>query len=123
MQRRLTGDAVRAAGITSTPRDVARFFRELVSGGLLSERRTRELTELSVPVRYFPGKRFGLGVFSVRTPCGLAWGHRGRMDGYTTWAFATSDGERAVAASVNIGGLSQARVLRAEAIVRAALCA
>lgn len=113
----------RATAIVSTPSDLAHFVRMTLSGRLLSERRTRELTTITSTVRGFPADRFGLGLFRVQTPCGPAWGHRGREAGTTTWMFATPDGGRAVAAAVNVGGLKLARVLDAERALRAALCA
>ena len=113
----------RATAIVSTPADLVRFVRIVLSGRFLAERRTRELTTFTAAVRGFPADRFGLGLFRVRTPCGPAWGHRGREAGSTTWMFATPDGERAVAAAVNVGGLKFARVLDAERAIRVALCA
>jgi D-alanyl-D-alanine carboxypeptidase len=120
--RALAPPLAHATGVVSTPVDLAHFVRTLLAGEALSERRTRELTTISTRTHAFPAERFGLGLFSVRTPCGVAWGHRGRGPGTTTWMFATSDGSRAVAASVNIGGLSLRRLLTAEQALRAALC-
>lgn len=112
-----------ASALVSTPADLAHFARMVLSGQFLSERRTRELTTITATVRGFPAERFGLGMFRVRTPCGPAWGHRGREPGMTTWMLATENGDRAVAAAVNVGGLTLARVLHAEQAIRAALCA
>ena len=81
-----------------------------------------ELTTITTPTHAFPAERFGLGLFSVRTPCGEAWGHRGRGPGTTTWMFVSPDRTRAIAASVNIGGLSLRRLLAAEQSIRGALC-
>ena len=87
--RGLAPSLARANGVVSTPADLAHFVRMVLSGQALSERRTRELTTITTPTHAFPAERFGLGLFSVRTPCGEAWGHRGRGPGTTTWMFAS----------------------------------
>lgn len=110
-----------AEGVVSTADDLARFARALLGGELLPAKLAREFKR-PVRVKGFAADAYGLGIFRVRTPCGVAWGQRGTTDGYTTWTFATADGSRAVAAAVNAGSLTLGRLLPAEKLVRGALC-
>jgi D-alanyl-D-alanine carboxypeptidase len=40
------------------------------------------------------GFRYGLGIFTRRTPCGTVWGHDGGVFGYISFAFTDRRGSR-----------------------------
>ena len=68
--------------LTSSPGDVARFYRELLAGRVLSPLLLRAMKRL-VPTLY--GTGYGLGI--ERTPewCGDTWGHTGRVPGFASF--------------------------------------
>jgi len=81
-----------AGAIASTANDLARFYRALFSGRLLS---TPLLTKMEQTVPIGNGdNRYGLGLIRIRTPCGFAWGHDGLVPGYRTLALASRDGKK-----------------------------
>ena len=49
-----------------------------------------------------PGQRYGLGLMSYPTSCGLAWGHVGAFPGYHSIAFTSGDGTRQAVLMVNL---------------------
>jgi D-alanyl-D-alanine carboxypeptidase len=81
----------------STVGDVARFYRALLSGRLLSPAQLRELLT-AMPVddsgELFP-EHYGLGIYSVQLSCGTPWGHDGGWPGgFKTIAYTSRDGSR-----------------------------
>jgi D-alanyl-D-alanine carboxypeptidase len=83
-----------AGAVISTVDDLRGFYRALLGGRLL---RPRQLREMLTTVPVTPQFRYGLGIFSVRTPCGLLWGHDGDIPGYHTMAFSDRTGQRGYA--------------------------
>ena len=86
-----------AGAMISTVGDVARFYRVLLTGGLLPPAQQRELLA-TIPVDD-PGELFaehyGLGIYRVQLPCGTAWGHDGGYPGgFKTFAYTSPDGSR-----------------------------
>jgi D-alanyl-D-alanine carboxypeptidase len=80
-----------AGAVISTADDLRTFYRALLGGRLLHPAQLREmLTTVSVT----PLFGYGLGIFSVLTPCGLLWGHDGDIPGYHTMAFSDPTGQR-----------------------------
>ena len=67
-----------AGAIVSTPRDVTRFYRALLAGELLGPAMLDAMLT-TVPVE--PGRRYGLGILSLESPCGVVWGHDGGVPG------------------------------------------
>ena len=70
-----------AGAMISTARDVARFFRALLSGRLLAPAQLRAMKTID-PVATggirdsgLRGGGWGLGLLRERFPCGTAWGH------------------------------------------------
>jgi D-alanyl-D-alanine carboxypeptidase len=55
----------------------------------------------TIPIPTVPGGRYGLGILSVHTPCGTAWGHNGDFPGYYSNAFTTRGGGRQAIVLVN----------------------
>lgn len=99
-----------AGAVVSTADDLARFFRELLSGRLL---RPELLREMRTPVLVTPEQQYGLGLYRNRTPCGggVFWGHGGGAPGYSTEALMRQDGRRQFVLLVNT---SESLSMRAE---------
>jgi D-alanyl-D-alanine carboxypeptidase len=87
-----------AGAMVSSPADIAAFHRELLAGHLLPAAQQGELLRT---VATGGPSGYGLGLISVNTPCGPAWGHDGAVFGYTAAVFSTADGGRQVALALN----------------------
>ncbi len=90
-----------AGGIVSTPAEVARFYRALLTGRLLPRYLLEAMKARQVPPEATPGILYGLGIYRVQLPCGYVWGHNGDIPGFDTTAFSSGDGDRQVVVSVN----------------------
>lgn len=114
-----------ADAIVSTADDLRRFVTALVSGRLLAPEQLAEMeAAVDVGKPYRPiDDRYGLGLMRYESTCGSIWGHRGRIAGYTTFAFASPFGPRSVVVLLNVGRVSDAAVVRLNSLVFAALCA
>ncbi|MEY2441139.1 MAG: D-alanyl-D-alanine carboxypeptidase [bacterium] len=86
-----------AGAIVSTLDDVADFHRALFGGRLLPAQQQREL-QTTVPAG--PGLDYGLGVFRLDTPCGVAWGHDGGTPSAVSISLTSADGTRQAALAV-----------------------
>jgi D-alanyl-D-alanine carboxypeptidase len=82
-----------AGSIVSTTRDLARFYSALLAGRVLS---SASLATMKEAVGIGPGARLGLGIFALDVPCGVSWGHTGKIHDSSTLAIATARGERVV---------------------------
>ena len=82
-----------AGALVSTAPDLARFYQALLSGRLLSPALLNEMTR-TVTSPDYPGIGLGLGIWSVETPCGMAWGHLGGIPGYKSFALSNRGGTR-----------------------------
>jgi D-alanyl-D-alanine carboxypeptidase len=81
-----------AGNLVSSERDLARFFRALLSGRLLSPSLLNEMkTTVDTP---WAGTRYGLGLFFYDSACGTLIGHGGGMPGYENQFVSTPDGRR-----------------------------
>jgi D-alanyl-D-alanine carboxypeptidase len=80
-----------AGAVISTVDDLRAFYRALLGGRLLH---ARQLHEMLTTVPVTPLFNYGLGIFSVLTPCGPLWGHDGDIPGYHTMAFSDESGRR-----------------------------
>jgi D-alanyl-D-alanine carboxypeptidase len=90
--------------IVSTVGEVARFYRALLKGRLLSPHLLRAMKN-TLPAGSDPGApttRYGLGVEQYATSCGTAWGHSGAFPGYWNYTFSSSNGKRQMVLMVNI---------------------
>ena len=92
-----------AGAIVSTARDVADFYRALLSGQILRPELLRKMkvmrsegTKVDIP-----GQQYGLGLETFPTSCGTAWGHNGVVPGYFTFIFSSEDGRRQALLMVN----------------------
>jgi D-alanyl-D-alanine carboxypeptidase len=85
--------------LVSTAPNLARFYQALLSGRLLSPALLKAMTKIDTSPEY-PGIGIGLGIWSVETPCGTAWGHEGGIPGYTTFALNDRRGRRSAVVTV-----------------------
>ncbi|MFD4629148.1 serine hydrolase domain-containing protein [Streptomyces sp. NPDC058284] len=91
-----------AGGMISTAGDLNRFFGALLGGRILPPDQQRAMFQ-TVPTRdWVSDSAYGLGVCSVRLPCGeTVWGMGGALFGSWSYAFGTRDGERMVTVNTN----------------------
>ncbi|MFE9801056.1 MULTISPECIES: serine hydrolase domain-containing protein [Streptomyces] len=93
-----------AGALVSTPQDLNTFYRALLTGDLLPRRQLDQM-RTTVDVKDEKGNvymRYGLGIYSMDTPCGPAWGHDGAIWGAGTWALSSPDGSRQFALGHNL---------------------
>jgi D-alanyl-D-alanine carboxypeptidase len=94
------------AGIVSTVDDVATFFAALLGGQLL---RPDLLADMTHTIEDEEGNHVvGLGIFRIELSCGLAWGHGGDGDGYSTASLAARDSSKVVVVAQNSSGFDSA---------------
>jgi D-alanyl-D-alanine carboxypeptidase len=91
-----------AGAIVSTADDLQRFFAALLRGHVLSPALLREM-ETRVPAGRL---QYGLGIATVPTSCGPAWGHSGNVQGTIAVAWNTVDASRQLVLVVNTYPLS-----------------
>ncbi|UQX01258.1 serine hydrolase domain-containing protein [Streptomyces sp. RerS4] len=85
-----------AGALVSTPQDLNSFYRTLLTGGLLPRHRLDQMRS-TVDVKDEKGNvlmRYGLGIYTMDTPCGPVWGHDGGVWGAGTWSLSSPDGAR-----------------------------
>ncbi|MCB5179290.1 serine hydrolase domain-containing protein [Streptomyces antimicrobicus] len=93
-----------AAALVSTAQDLDTFYRALLRGALLPAAQLDHM-RATRPVEAPDGTvvlRYGLGLYSVDTPCGPAWGHDGLVWGAGTLALSSPDGSRQIALGLNL---------------------
>jgi D-alanyl-D-alanine carboxypeptidase len=88
-----------AGNMVSDSDDIARFYRALLSGRLLSPARLAEMKADGEP--WASGQRYGLGLHVIDTPCGPIFGHTGGVPGFSTVAFSSENGSRQVGLMMN----------------------
>lgn len=87
-----------AGGLVSTTTDIARFWQALQRGELL---RPQQMTQMHDTVLaetfqgFFPGLRYGLGIFWAPNRCGGYWSNPGDVPGTAMVNAVTADGSRA----------------------------
>lgn len=113
-----------AAGLVSSADDLARFERALFGGKVIS-RALVALMQTPGTVAGYPTvgyTAYGLGLMRLPTPCGDAWGHRGKIFGYASYLFSSAEGNRTVVALVNDGELANSVVAKLNPLVMRAYC-
>jgi D-alanyl-D-alanine carboxypeptidase len=80
-----------AGGIISTATDLRRFYGALLGGELLP---AAQQAQLLTAIAVNPVFGYGLGIETLRGPCGQVWGHSGGVPGYITLAYNSRDGRR-----------------------------
>ncbi|MBP7864947.1 MAG: beta-lactamase family protein [Acidobacteria bacterium] len=87
-------------GVVSTPRDLARWARELYAGPLIDPALRAQMLE-GVATDMGPGVTYGLGVLIRPSSRGITWGHSGFFPGYLTDMAYFPDLRVAVAVQAN----------------------
>jgi len=82
-----------AGALVSNADDLRRFYRALLGGRLL---RPAQLAQMKTLVPLGEGSGYGLGLYSLPTPCGQIWGHDGGVPGYSTIAWNDGAGRRGI---------------------------
>ncbi|MFE0177763.1 serine hydrolase domain-containing protein [Streptomyces sp. NPDC059002] len=92
-----------SGGMISDAADLNHFYTALLRGKLLPPEQLAEMkTGVPTDESHPPGSRYGLGLESLKLPCGgVIWGHGGDFHGTTTFAAATPDGSHALAYNFN----------------------
>lgn len=83
-----------SGGVESTTRDVNRFYTALFSGKLVPKSRVNQMITPQTTSGSLAG--YGLGIYSVQTPCGVMYGHDGASFGTRNFAFSSQDGKTRV---------------------------
>ncbi|MFI1942322.1 serine hydrolase domain-containing protein [Streptomyces virginiae] len=94
-----------AGALVSTPQDLNTFYRALLGGDLLPRRQLDQMRTTFEVKNKTTGAvvmHYGLGIYSLDTPCGPAWGHDGGVWGAGTWALSGPDGGRQFAVGYNL---------------------
>ncbi|MFE9659752.1 serine hydrolase [Streptomyces sp. NPDC005955] len=106
--------AYAAGEMISSSADLTRFFAALLHGDLLPARQLAAMTT-TVPTGLPSRSRYGLGIASVPTGCGLwLWGHGGGIPGSSTRTLSTRDGGHALAYNLNADWLGGGAIEEAE---------
>ncbi|GAA1023331.1 D-alanyl-D-alanine carboxypeptidase [Acrocarpospora pleiomorpha] len=91
-----------AGGMISTAGDLNRFFGALLGGRLLPPAQQREMFTMVPTKDWLPDTTYGLGVSTVKLPCGTTvWGMGGAIYGSWSYAYGSRDGKHLVATNVN----------------------
>ncbi|WP_243726087.1 serine hydrolase domain-containing protein [Actinomadura rubrisoli] len=93
-----------AGALVSTMDDLNRFYRTLLTGGLLERASLAEM-EHTVPAKDADGNvlmNYGLGIYSLDLPCGTFWGHDGSVFGAGTQSLSSSDGKQQISLGFNL---------------------
>jgi D-alanyl-D-alanine carboxypeptidase len=115
-----------SGAIIATARDVAAFYGALLGGRLLERAQLRAMKQ-TLPVGGggdIPGQRYGLGVGTFPTRCGVAWGHNGAQPGYMVFAYTSGGGRRGAVLMTNLSPSSMpaAAGRRFYALIESAFC-
>ncbi|MFD1930243.1 serine hydrolase [Nonomuraea mangrovi] len=93
-----------AGAMVSTMEDLNRFFRALLTGGLIGQDQLAEMRRTG-PITPGPGVPvtfdYGLGLIAYDTPCGKLWGHDGGVIGMATLSLSTEEGGRQASSGIN----------------------
>ncbi|MFD7629215.1 serine hydrolase domain-containing protein [Streptomyces sp. NPDC059851] len=93
-----------AGALVSTTQDLNTFYRALLKGDLLPRTQLDQM-RTTVDVKDETGNvvmRYGLGIYSLDTPCGPVWGHNGGVFGAGTDVLSTPEGKRQFAIGYNL---------------------
>ncbi|MCT4353963.1 beta-lactamase family protein [Streptomyces sp. Je 1-79] len=97
-----------AGAFISNPEDLNTFTTALMRGRLLSSRMLEAMTTVT-PTDATNTRFYGLGLRRYDLSCGTQiFGHTGTVQGYYTYAFATRDGRRSLAAMANTSNRGEA---------------
>ncbi|MCP3770867.1 MULTISPECIES: serine hydrolase domain-containing protein [unclassified Streptomyces] len=92
-----------AGSIVSTTDDLNRFYRTLLTGGLIGPAALGEMLRTVPVIAGGFGVDYGLGIYVLDLPgCGRFWGHDGAVFGAGTIALSSRDGKRQLAMGWNL---------------------
>ncbi|MFV2103522.1 serine hydrolase domain-containing protein [Micromonospora sp. LOL_024] len=92
-----------AGEMIATTADLNTFFRALLGGDLLSPATLDEMLDRVPVLPELPeAGGYGLGIYSLPTPCGEFWGHDGAVFGHLMFSMHSRDGNRQVSSGLNI---------------------
>ena len=91
-----------SGAILSTVRDLADFYRALLTGRLLRPDLLKAMkTMVAAGGRDAGAAGYGLGLMRWPTACGSAWGHDGGIAGYWVRSISTENGQRQAVLMIN----------------------
>ncbi|TDC87452.1 class A beta-lactamase-related serine hydrolase [Actinomadura sp. 7K507] len=93
-----------AGALVSTTGDLNRFYRRLLTGGLIGEESLVQMKR-AVAVNDPDGNflmNYGLGLYALSLPCGTFWGHDGAVFGAATQSLSSEDGSRQMSVALNL---------------------
>ena len=105
-----------AGAIVSNAHDVTLFYRGLLTGKLLSATQLEEMEQPSPAAG-----TYGLGIATIFTTCGRAYGHDGDFIAWRNEVLATANGRRQAVVMVNVDA-TYVSWDRLDAIAHEALC-
>lgn len=112
-----------ARGVTATAGDVARFYDSLFAGHVVSGPLLRRMLAQRPETNHqLPFSGYGLGVATLPTRCGEAYGHSGALPGFVTQAWTTQDRSRSIVLALSTS-LSRALDEPVSTVIDEALCA
>lgn len=93
-----------AGALVSTMDDLNRFYRRLLTGGLIGKNALAQMKR-TVPVKDADGNvlmNYGLGLYALDLPCGTFWGHDGAVFGAGTQSLSSAGGARQISVALNL---------------------
>ncbi|WP_433476918.1 serine hydrolase domain-containing protein [Spirillospora sp. CA-142024] len=93
-----------AGALVSTMNDLNRFYRKLLTGGLIGKDALAQM-QRTIPVKDADGNvlmNYGLGLYSLDLPCGTFWGHDGAVFGAGTQSLSSAGGARQISVALNL---------------------
>ena len=86
-----------AGAMVSTPSELNKFAQSIHDGTLLRQKSIAEMKKgVSAPE---VGGEYGLGIYSQKLSCGVAWGHNGGIPGYATSVLVGPNGNAGMIAT------------------------
>lgn len=91
-----------AGGVVSDAGDVGRFYGDLFAGKIVPAPLVHRMRAQQPETNHdLPFRGYGLGIATLPTPCGLAYGHSGVGPGFLMHAWTSQNGKRSVVLAVN----------------------
>lgn len=89
--------------VVSTSRDLNVFYRALLTGRLLSPALLAEMkTTVPWDPAYPEAGGYGLGLYSIASPCGMIWGHDGLVLGHSAISLHSESADRQITIGQNM---------------------
>jgi D-alanyl-D-alanine carboxypeptidase len=91
-----------AGGVVANMVDVARFYDDLLSGKVVRAPLLGQMLAMRKETNHeLPFSGYGLGVATIPTQCGPAYGHSGSVLGFIAHAWSTRNDKRSVVLAIN----------------------